>query len=477
MEHRQFSGTPADPRGAPKRIALLTLCLSVLLAQLDTSVVNLGLKEIGRELNARVDTLQWVLDSYNLLYAVLLLTGGLLADLYGRRLVFIAGTCLFTAGSVICFAAPSALVLICGRAVAGVGAALLAPSSLALLRVMWPAGDERKKALGLFAACNGLAFVIGPSLGGLFIESFGWRSIFLIVVPFGVALLALVYPTIPESSDPAERRFDLAGQCLSILCLGAFVYGVIELRSSFTGAAAVFAVMVIALATFIRVEKSLGSAALVPLDLFAVPEFRGAAAATTGMTFGMYGILFLLPLSWQASGRLGALGAGAALVPMALLFVVISPFSGALSARFGDRMAATFGLMTIATGVAVLALTADAASVLPTEIGLCLTGAGMGVATGPLMGAAVGSVDSARSGTAAALINVARMVGATAGVALLGTLFAFGGKDGFLISLLCGSAVQFFCAAVAWWNMGRGASEASVRPAKRTVRHPVSSRR
>src|SRR6185312_12990840 len=271
----------------------------------------------------------------------LLLTGGLLADLYGRRLVFVTGTCLFTAGSIVCFAAPSAPVLIGGRALAGVGAALLAPSSLALVRVIWATDGERKKALGLFAACNGLAFVIGPGLGGLLIEDFGWRSIFLVVVPFGVALLALTYPTLPESSSPAGRRFDLKGQALSVLCLGAFVYGTIELRSSLTGAAAAFAMTVIALPVFVRIERRLGSATLIPLDLFAIRAFRGAIAATTGMTFGMYGILFLLPLTWQTSGRLGALGAGAALMPMALPFVVTSPFSGTLSSKFGDRVPAT----------------------------------------------------------------------------------------------------------------------------------------
>src|SRR5262249_26124930 len=157
----------------------------------DTSVVNLAVKPIGAHFGAGVASLQWVVDSYNLAYAVLLLTGGLLADLYGRRLIFITGAAVFTGASIICGLAPAISVLIGGRALPGVGAALPLPASLALIRVIWHDDKERAWALGIWAACNGLAFAIGPTLAGFLIRGFGWRSVFFVVVPFGIAGIVL----------------------------------------------------------------------------------------------------------------------------------------------------------------------------------------------------------------------------------------------------------------------------------------------
>ena len=170
-----------------------------------------GARPIGDYFHAGVGALQWVVDSYNLVYAVLLLTGGLLADLYGRRRIFMIGVAIFTAASLLCAAAPSIGVLIAGRALAGLGAALLVPASLAIIRVVWRDEAERGHALGIWAGCNGLAMAIGPTVGGLLIGSFGWRSIFLVVVPFGLAALALARPSIPESSDPQDRQLRCSG--------------------------------------------------------------------------------------------------------------------------------------------------------------------------------------------------------------------------------------------------------------------------
>lgn len=173
------------------------------------------------------------------------------------------------------------------------------------------------------------------------------------------------------------------------------------------------------------------------------------------MTFGMYGVLFLLPLSWLSAGRFSALGAGIALIPMALVFVVVSPFSGALTSRYGARTVAAGGVAIIGLGLVLIGLGADHTTIITSEIGLVLTGLGMGIATGPLMGAAVGAVAATRSGTASALVNVARMVGATVGVALLGAVFAMahGDATGLRVAMLSGGAVQIACAAIAWRTM------------------------
>src|SRR5215470_8939071 len=182
----------------PRWLTLTALCLAVLIAQIDTSVVNLAVRPIGMYFHADIAALQWVVDAYNLVYAVLLLTGGLLADLYGRRRTFIAGAGIFTAASLLCALAPDISVLIGGRALAGLGAALLLPSSLAIIRVAWPDSIERGRALGIWASCNGLALAIGPSVGGLLIDNLGWRSIFILVVPLGAATLVLAAAVVAE---------------------------------------------------------------------------------------------------------------------------------------------------------------------------------------------------------------------------------------------------------------------------------------
>ncbi|MPV56165.1 MFS transporter [Burkholderia sp. HI2761] len=434
----------ADHALKRRGVTLLTLCIAVLVAQVDTAVVNLATRAIGAYFHAGVGALQWVVDSYNLTYAVLLLTGGLLADLYGRRRVFMAGTAVFTIASLLCALAPSVSVLIAARALAGVGAALLLPASLAIVRVVWRDPVERGRALGIWAACNGVAMAIGPTLGGVLIRHFGWRSIFFVVVPLSVAAMLLAIPAVPESSDPHGRHFDGAAQVTGALALGGLAYAAIVFREAPVACAIAGCIAVASFVAFVAIERRHGESALVPLDIFRIGAFRGAIAATTGMTFGMYGVLFLLPLTWQSTGRLDSTGAGLALLPMALVFVAVSPCSGRLSERIGTRVTTAGGVAVIASGLAAIGASAGSSSLLGAEIGLAMTGLGMGIATGPLMTVAVGAVEAARSGTASALVNVARMTGATLGIAVLGTLFAaaHGGTAGLRAAMFVGAAVQ-----------------------------------
>ncbi|MEO6147708.1 MAG: MFS transporter, partial [Sulfuriferula sp.] len=433
-------------------LTLVTLCMAVLIAQVDTSVVNLAVHPIGEYFTAGVAELQWVVDSYNLVYAALLLTGGLLADLLGRRIIFMVGAAVFTAASLLCAYASSVSLLIGGRALAGLGAALLLPASLAIIRVVWPDRVERGRALGIWAACNGLALAIGPTLGGLLIGQFGWRSIFLVVVPLGLAALALAVPTIPESSDRQERHFDVSGQILGAIALGGLALAAIEVNDAALTALIALAVAMLAFLLFIAVETQRGAAALVPLAMFRARGFLGAITATASMTFGMYGVLFLLPLAWQSSGILDPLEVGLALMPMALVFVLVSPFSGTLTRKIGIHTMTSGGVAVIGFGLLFISASAGEKSIVVAEIGLVLTGLGMGLATGPLLAVAVGAVPAARSGTAAALINVARMAGATIGVAVLGAVFvaAHDSATGLRLSMLLGGLVQLTGAAVAW---------------------------
>lgn len=449
-----LSRTLTPARGGP---ILFTLCLAVMCAQVDTSVVNLAVRPVAEYFGAGVAVMQWLVDGYNLAYASLLLSGGLLADLFGRRRIFICGAALFSGASLLCALAPTLFLLLAGRALAGVGAALLLPSSLAMIRVVWQDQGARGRALGVWAACNGLALSIGPVLGGLLIRSCGWRSIFFLTVPLGVLAVLLARCWMPESADRAGRHLDLSGQLLGMLLLAAFTFAAIEAHQSPRTAIVALLVSLVALAGFLLVERRRGDAALVPPGLLRVTAFRGSVVGTLGMTFGMYATLFLLPMTWLASGYLDTFAIGMALLPMALVFVVVSPFSGALLLRFGLRWMVSAGLGLIALGVLLIALYAGTALPL-TACGLALTGLGMGLATGPLMGGAVNAVSSARSGSAAALINVARMVGATLGVAILGSVYALagGGYHGLLVALGIAAALQVLAVLIAFTDLATG---------------------
>lgn len=436
------------------KLTLVTLCLAVLVAQIDTAIVNLAATPVGMDFDTDVQTLQWFIDSYNLVYAVLLMTGGLMADIYGRRRIFMAGAAVFAMASLLCALAPTMALLIGGRALTGLGAALLLPASLAIIRVAWPDAAKRNRALGIWTACNGLAMAIGPALGGWLIHHAGWRSIFVIVIPFSVEALVLAAVSIPESAHPDGRRFDLRGQLLAAWVLGALALAGIEMHAAPGLAAAILLTVPPALLAFVRVERTQGQGALVPLDLLLSPVFRGVAGLTAAMTFGMYGLLFLLPLNWLARGEMSSVQAGAALLPMALVFLLVSACSGSFLCRLGQRRAIVGGIASISLGLlAVSAGSGVAAAGNPSvlvEAGLALTGLGMGLATGPLMAVAIAAVAAKRSGTASALINVARMAGATLGVAMLGAVYAWAGQGvaGLRLALLLAAALQLACLAI-----------------------------
>jgi len=407
-------------------LILLTMSLGVLVAQIDTSVVNLAVKEIGAKLGAGVTALQWVVDAYNLVYASLLLTAGTLADLYGRRRIFALGIALFTLGSLVCGLAPNAIVLVAGRAIAGLGAALEVPTSLAILTIAYPDTRQRTQALGLWASCNGLAFIIGPTVGGALVDAVGWRSIFLLIVPLCAATLTLAWTSVPESSDPKGRTLDLPGQALAIAALGGLSLAVIEGPRwgwNSAGSIAAFATSAIAAVVFLLRQAGL-EGALVPLSMLRNRVFATCLGVAACMTFGMYAMLFLTPLYLQSGRGDSAVLAGIELLPMSVAFVVVSQLSGRIANAFGPRLPMTAGMTMMGTGLFLLALLPLDDSLILVETALLVIGCGLGLNTGPVNAVAVANVAAARSGTASGLVNTARMIGATLGVAVLGAVFA-----------------------------------------------------
>lgn len=458
--------------GAP--LILLTMSLGVLIAQIDTSVVNLAVKEIGASLQAGVTALQWVVDAYNLVYASLLLTAGTLADLFGRRRIFALGIALFTLGSLVCGLAPNAAILVAGRAIAGLGAALEIPTSLAILAVAYPDARQRTQALGFWASCNGLALIIGPTLGGMLVESVGWRSIFLLIIPLCIVALALTATSVPESKDPKGRKLDLPGQTLAITALGALALAVIEGPQwgwgSIGSVSAVACSLVSAILFLLRQREAEG--ALVPLAMFENSAFSASLGIAAAMTFGAYAMLFLTPLYLQAARGDSAPVAGIELLPMSVTFVIVSQLSGKIANAYGPRLPMTLGMAMMGTGLFMLALIPLGDSLLLVEAALLVIGGGLGLNTAPVNAVAIGNAPAARSGTASGLLNTARMVGATLGVAVLGAVFAVfaGGGNaaahivaGLVPAYIGGGIVETIGAAAAFIFIRRG----SLQPAKR----------
>jgi MFS family permease len=393
-------------------LVLLATSLGVLIAQVDTSVVNLAVKHIGADLGATVSGMQWTVDLYNLVYAAFLLVGGALGDRYGRRRVFAWGIGLFALGSLVCAAAPDMPVLLTGRALTGLGAALELPMSLALLARAYPEPRARQQALGIWASCNGVAFVVGPTLGGLLVELAGWRSIFYLILPPCALALALARRSVPESADPGGHKLSVA----------------------------------------------------VPFSLFRSRPFSASLAVAALMTFGMYGLLFLLPLYFQSVRGDSALMTGVRLLPLSVAFVAVSQCSGSIVAAIGPRAAMAWGMAAMGAGELVLGLCRAATN--PWHIAACLAvvGVGLGLNTAPVNSVAVASAPRERSGVASGLLNTARMAGATLGVAILGAVFAHfagqqAGAQGFLPGLRAalgiGGAAELAGAAIALAFIGR----------------------
>ena len=441
----------SDERLHP-RLVLIATSLGVLFAQIDTSVVNLAVKSIGADLHAGLSDMQWVVDSYNLVYASLLLTAGTLGDLYGRRRIFVLGIALFIVGTLICALAPNAMILIGGRVVSGVGAAFEVPMSLVLLTLAYPGRKDRAHALGVWASCNALAFIIGPMIGGWLVDTVGWRSVFYLILPVCATAVALTYFAVRESAEPEGRALDLPGQALAIVGLTAFAFAAIE--GSYWGwdsplILSLVGVALMASALFVWVEARTPGP-LLPLQFLRRPVFSAALAAAGLMTFGIYALLFIMALYFQTIRGASPLMAGLQLLPMPVSFFVVSQFVGHLNNRLGPRIVMTVGMTCMGVGALSLAFIDDKTSFVSIEIALLVIGVGLGLNTAPVNGVAVAALPPERSGTASGVLNTLRMIGATLGVAILGATFAaHAGQDasagsGFLPGLrtaLIGSGV------------------------------------
>ncbi|MFG2616666.1 MFS transporter [Streptomyces sp. NPDC048507] len=418
-------------RSARGRWILLATVLGSTMALLDSTVVNVALPRIGRDLGADLAVLQWTVNAYLLTLAGLILVGGALGDRFGRRKVFVLGVVWFAAGSLLCGLAPNAGVLIAARALQGIGGALLTPGSLALIQGSIRAGD-RARAVGLWSGFGGVGAAVGPFLGGWLVDGPGWRWVFLINVPVAALCVPVALRHVPESRDPqAHGRFDVLGAVLGAASLALVTYALIEARTGTALVVAAAAGGVLLGVAFVYVERRRPDP-MVPPSIFSSRLFTAVNLVTLCVYAAFGGFFFLVVLQLQVVAGYSALAAGAALLPTTVLMLLLSARSAALGERIGPRIPLTVGPLLCAAGMLLMLRVGPSASyvrdVLPA---LVVMGAGMVTLVAPLTATVLSSVDPGRAGLASGINNAAARAAGLLAVAAL-PLLAGMGPDAYL---------------------------------------------
>jgi MFS transporter, DHA2 family, methylenomycin A resistance protein len=410
------------PRG--RRSALTVASAGYFFVLLDVTIVNVALARIAIDLGGSRSEMQWVVDAYALVLAATMLGAGDLADRLGSRRLFLGGLAMFGGASVACALAPGTTVLIGARAVQGLGAAAILPSSLAIVNQLFPNPEERPRAIGVWAGLGGTALVLGPILGGLLVGAIGWRAIFWVNVPLVLASLAGGIALLPQGSTARAARPDLLGQALGTVALAALVFALIEggrAGVSSTAALSGAGVGLAALAAFIAAERC-SRRPLLDLGWFKRAEFSAANGGSALMNLGTLGALFAIGLYLQQGRGLSPLAAGLNLVPLALPLAALTPFTGRVVGAVGPRLPAGLGLLASGAGYLGVALLGGGAIIAPGGWAfLALAGAGMGFAVPALVAAATNALGPDRAGIAAAVNNTSRQIGGAIGVALIGS--------------------------------------------------------
>jgi len=432
---------------------LAAVSVGLFMIMLDNTVVNVALPSMRRSLHMSLSELEWVVAGYALTFAAFMLTGGKLADYLGRRLIFMIGLAVFTGASLACGLAPNGGFLIGARVVQGLGGALMNPATLSIITATFPP-RERGKAIGIWAGVSGMALAIGPLVGGLLTEHVNWNWIFFINVPVGIIGLLAIPLFIDESRDTShEQRLDLPGLSTSAIGLFSLTYAFIEANSygwassRILGAFAVAAVMLVAFVLFERHQQ----APMLELALFKNRTFSGANGAMLFVGLAMFGTFFYVSLYMQNVLGYSPVQAGASFLPMTLLIILIAPRAGALTDRVGSRWLVGTGMTLLAVMLfyySTLGANESFWALLP---GLLLGGFGMGLTMTPVTAAAMSAVSVDKAGVGSAVLNSARQVGGSLGIAVMGSIVAAASDflTGFHDALRVGSLLCLLGASVA----------------------------
>ena len=448
---------------------LIAAYLGLFVGLIDSNAVNLALPAMQHDLGGGVTGAQWTADAYNVTFAAVLLTAGSLGDRFGRRRVLRAGLFAFFIASLACALAPSLGALLAARAAQGVGAALMLPQGLAIAAAAFPDAAGRARATAAWAVAAASSAALGPIVGGVLTDTLGWRYIFWLNAPVVLVALAMSFRYLPESRDPSTGRLDPIGQTLMVLTLGTLTLLLVEGRTlgwSWTSA------MVLVVAA--------GGAALVWSQRRAAkpmlpPQFLGnrrlviALVATFAMTFGTYGMLLVNSLAFQQQRGVSALATAVAFLPMPLTYLALIPVANVLARRSGSRLPMTAGLALMGAGMLLYALVGPGAELWLLESAFVLAGAGLALNTGPAVGMAMGSVSVSRAGLTSGIVNLARLVGITVGVAVMGTVLALVGARA---AVLTGGVAELLGAVVVFgYTRRERAQETALKDVKDEVCH------
>jgi DHA2 family methylenomycin A resistance protein-like MFS transporter len=471
--------THMDNQKAQLRGSLLWLLIATSFAfvvvQLDVTIVNVALPQISARLQAGVTGLQWVVDAYTLCFAALLISAGVIGDRFGSRRVYLTGFFIFTVASIICGFAPTIGILIAARAMQGAGAALLVPTSLAILN---HSSEEnlalRARMVALWTAAGGVSIAAGPVVGGFLLAAFGWRSIFLVNIflcGLGIFLvLKFVQPDSERHAAPvqaptsqASRHLDLPGQIFAVLALTGLVGALIEcghLGLTHPVVISGFLLGALSSALFIHVERRAASPML-PLQFFSLPGFSPAVVFGIIVNLTYYGVIFVLSLYLQQALGYSALRTGFAFLPLTATFIVSNIITGWLTARAGSRLPMILGALIAMAGYASLLRLNETTSLLSMMASFVLIPGGMGLAVPAMTTSILSSVPRERSGTASAVLNTARQTGGAIGVAVFGALLGQTRQQiipGLHTSALISTGLLFTAVVLAWLGMKKKAA-------------------
>ncbi|WP_189311143.1 MFS transporter [Streptomyces brasiliensis] len=444
------------PELSPRRrmLVLAICCMSLLIVSLDNTVLNVALPSMQRELHATTAGLQWTIDAYTLVLASLLMLAGSTADRIGRKRVFMAGLIVFSLGSLLCSLAPNLESLIAFRMVQAVGGSMLNPVAMSIITNTFTDPRERARAIGAWGAVLGISMAAGPLVGGLLVESVGWRSIFWVNLPVGLAALLLTLRYVPESRAPRARRPDPVGQILVIALFGSLTYAIIEAPSAGAGTVTPFAVVALLALLGLLAYEPRRPEPLIDLRFFRSAPFSGATVIAISAFAALGGFLFLSTLYLQNVRGLDALHAGLWMLPMAALTFLCAPLSGRLVGSRGPRLPLLVaGLAMTTSGLLFAAFEAETSDV-TLFAGYVLFGVGFGFVNAPITNTAVSGMPRAQAGVAAAVASTSRQLGQTLGVAVIGAVLASGvgvspykdafvsaARPGWWILTACGVAV------------------------------------